>query len=222
MILCEGKKDVWFFHEIMKDHVDDSSIMCIPNHNIKKLQKMLGKNCFTYIKNQYPLIIYGDNGRVTVIDKVLNRLIKDLSGKEKDDILITVIIDDDGTDFDTLNMILSDKIKTSISEKWDSPIVPTLSENNGYFIINHPKSKGGTLKIKLSTVPRSLEDKVSKKTVEFKCPHNSKILNNGAKKAIKYLSNEYFNSEEDLFREAAMWLKEERWVNNIPSIYSSN
>ena len=60
-----------------------------------KLQMLLERGCFNFIKDQYALIIFGDNGRRTIIEKILGRVVVDTLGKVGDDINTIVILDDE-------------------------------------------------------------------------------------------------------------------------------
>lgn len=216
MILCEGKNDAWFFDEIMKEHLGDR-VYTTADREMSKLQRLLGGGCFDFIKTQYALIIFGDNGRRTITEKVLGRVVVDTLGKVEDDIYTTIIFDDDGVGYEKLKKNISDKLK-SISKdtsKFTTNLFPTLEENNGSLILNHPKGRG-VFEVQLLTVPGSLEEQVARKCIEVKCPNNSKILENGSHDALYSLAMKYYDGDkEKLIRETSALLKDEVWVTDI-------
>ncbi|NMG83529.1 MAG: hypothetical protein GIS02_04910 [Methanosarcinales archaeon] len=174
-------------------------------------------NCFNYIKTQYTLIIFGDTGKPTIIEKVLSRVIVDTLGKVADDICITVILDDDGMGYSELKKVISDKLR-SISKdksKFTSNQFPTLEEHNDSFILIPLKGRGN-VEIRLSTVPESLEKQVAKKCIEVKYPKNLKILERGPHYALDFLAMEYYDgNKEKLIRETSALLKDEVWVTDV-------
>ena len=110
IILCEGSTDAWFFDEIFKRHID-GQVYSIPDKGMAQLQKLYDGNCFEYIRSQFALIIFGDSGRPTIYEKVLPRVAVDVLGRFSNDINISIIIDDDGTEYEKLEKIISDKVK---------------------------------------------------------------------------------------------------------------
>lgn len=200
----------------MKAHLG-ARVYTTADRKMSKLQMLLGGGCFNHIKTQYALIIFGDNGRRTITEKVLGRVVVDTLGKVEDDIYTTVIFDDDGVGYGKLKKNISDKLK-SISKdtsKFTTNLFPTLEENNGSLILNHPKGRG-VFEVQLLTVPRSLEEQVARKCIEIKCPNNSKILENGSHGALNSLAMEYYDGDkEKLIREMSALLKDEVWVTDI-------
>jgi len=216
MIICEGKNDAWFFDEIMKEHLNDR-VYTTTDREVNKLQRLLGGGCFDFIKTQYALIIFGDNGRRTITEKVLGRVVVDTLGRVGDDIYTTVIFDDDGVGYEKLKKNISDKLK-SISKdtsKFTNNLFPTLEEDDDSLILNHPNGRG-VFEVQLLTVPESLEEQVARKCIEVKCPNNSKILKKGSHYALDSLAMEYYDGDnERLIRETSTLLKDEVWVTNV-------
>lgn len=196
-------------------------MLCMPDKAMSKLQGLLGSNCFSYTKTRYSLLIFGDTGIPTIIDKVLRRVIVDTLGKVKDDIHIILIIDDDGTKHEKLYQNLLDKLQIMVKNASSFNILPNLEENNNLFILKHPRSRG-VIKIKLATVPASLEVQVANKIIAEKYPRDNKFLDGGAKKALKLLLKKYYHSDEEMIRESSMWLKDENWVKDIRTFCLTN
>ncbi|MGP8321525.1 MAG: hypothetical protein ACT6FE_04275 [Methanosarcinaceae archaeon] len=154
IILCEGKTDTWFFDEIFKSYTD-KPIYAIPDKGMAQLQQLYGGNSFEYIKSKFALVIFGDSGRPTIYEKVLPRIVIDMLGRFNDDIDISIIIDDDGTEYEKLEEIISDKVKIVSQNPLKSTHSPILEENDGVFVLKSSKCRG-TLNINLMTVPNSL------------------------------------------------------------------
>ena len=199
----------------MKEHLGDR-IHTISDEKLVKLQSLLGMGCFDYIKEQYTLIIFGDNGRWDTIKKALGRVVVDTLGKVRDDIHITIILDDDGVGYGKLEKGVSDGLK-SISKdrsKFTNQF-PTLRERRDSFILNHPRG-GGVIEVKLLTVPESLETQVAKKCIEVKCPNDYKILGKKPHPALESLAMKYYGGDkEKLIRETSVLLKDETWVTDV-------
>ena len=199
----------------MKEYLGDR-IHTLSDEKLVKLQSLLGMSCFDYIKEQYALIIFGDNGRWDTIKKALGRVVVDTLGKVRDDIHITTILDDDGVGYGELKKGISDRLN-SISKdrsKFTNQF-PTLEERSDSFILNHPRG-GGIIEVKLLTVPESLETQVAKKCIEVKCPNNSKISGKTPRSTLESLAVKYYGGDkEKLIRETSVLLKDEAWVTDV-------
>lgn len=221
IILCEGKNDALFFDELLKERF--AHRMYTMYHNeLKKLQEMCGDKCFNFVKQTYPLIIYGDGGK-SELNKVLRRVVIETLGNNNDVLNIIMIRDDDDSPYEELNRIIFEELDSLMRDKskYANHTLPKLEERNNSFILNHPKSRG-VLKIKLLTVPGSLERQIVKKTVEYYCPNNSEILENESHDALKLLASTYYEKDiPRLIRESSSWLKDELWVSNIDSLIDS-
>ncbi|NIA10738.1 MAG: hypothetical protein GWP10_13675 [Nitrospiraceae bacterium] len=199
----------------MKEHLGDR-IHPIPDGDMNKLQRLLEKSCFNFIKTKYTLIIFGDNGKPIIIEKVLGRVVVDTLGKVGDDIHITVILDDDGVGYAGLKKGVSDKLKSISKDKSKfTNCFPVFEESKDSFTLNHPRGRG-VIEVQLSTVPESLEMQVAKKCIEVRCPTNSKIVEKGPHYALNFLAMEYYDyDKEKLIRETSSLLKDEVWVKDV-------
>ncbi len=216
VLICEGKNDACFLEELMKERFTTPPLTI--NNNLNKLQERLGTNCYKFTKSQYNLIIYGDNGKL-FINTVLRELVVETLGKNNDDLYIIMIRDDDGAPYEVLNVNLCKELQSLLRDKSKFIVhVPTIECNNDWFILKHPRG-GGILRVKLSTVPSSLEKKIAKKTIELRCPHDSKIikeLENDPHEALESLADKYYDGDKDmLIRESSILLRQETWVNDI-------
>jgi len=119
----------------MKEYIDGNRIFCIPNHNMKKLQEMLGTSCYNYIQTQYSLMIYGDNGKPGIYEKVLQRIAIDTLGKVKENIHIIMILDDDGLNYETLNNTISNKLEFISKDRSKFNPLPCLNDPYVSFLV---------------------------------------------------------------------------------------
>lgn len=221
IIICEGKNDAWFFDEIMKTHFADRMYTFYKDNNknhLDKLQEMFGGTCYTYIKKQYSLIIYGDGGKHS-ITTALNRVVSETLGKNNDEISIILIRDEDGVPYDQLHTSLYEILEAYSKDKTKfTTYFPKLEQNNGLFVLNHPKSRG-ILKVALSTVPNSLEKQIASKTVEFKNCKDRKIPKSDSHEALDFLADKYYSGDKQmLIRESSTWLSNEAWVSNVTNL----
>ena len=205
----------------MKSDIDSDSMLCMPDKAMSKLQELLGSKCFSYTKKQYSLLIFGDTGKPTIIDKVLHRAVVDTLATVIDDIHIILIIDDDGTSYEDLYKNLLIKLQFLIKDASSFNLLPKLEESNSLFILKHPRSRG-IIKIKLATVPASLEVQIANKIIAEKYPRDNKFLDGGAKNALKRLLKNYYNSDEEMIRESSMLFKDEKWVKDIQTFCSTD
>lgn len=209
ILLCEGKNDAVFFDELMNVRFENRKYTMWDQ--LPKLQDMCGSKC-NYIKDKYPLIIYGDGGKSEML-KILRRLIIEILGTNN---YIIMIRDEDDAPSEELNRTFLEEMESITRDKSKfTTHMPNLEHNHNLCVLNHPRSKG-ILKVGLSIVPRSLEKQVVKKTVELKCPRENEILEIDPHEALKFLARKYYDGDNlKLIRESSTWLKDETWVNEI-------
>jgi len=214
LIICEGKNDACFLDEIMKERFNENK-HTIYDHNLDKLQEMVGCD---FLRTLYSLIIYGDGGKANIII-ALRRIVVETLGKNKNDLNIIMVRDDDGAPYETLNQNLYRELQSLLKDRFKFTVhLPGIKCNDDLFILKHPRSRG-LLKVKLSTVPSNLEKIVVKKIAKLKCPHDSEILKeleNDAHIPLELLANKYYSGDKCLLiRESSTLLKGEKWVNDI-------
>ena len=217
VLICEGKNDACFIDEIMKERFTER-MHTIYDNDLDKLQEMLGMNCYNFVRTRFPLIIYGDGGK-SFINTALRRVVVETLGKNNDELYIIMIRDDDGAPYKVLNENLCKELQALLRDETKFIVhIPKIECNNDFFILKHPRSRG-SLKVKLSTVPSSLEKQVAKKTAELKCPQNSEILEkleSDPHQALELLADKYYSGDKDkLIRESSNLLRDEIWVNEI-------
>ncbi len=213
IIICEGKFDAWFFHEIMKGHFPDR-ILPIHSKPIAILQKYLGMNCFKHVKTNYSLIIFGDHGKLN-IKKALERVILDTLGKTMDDIHINYIRDEDGVESGKLlkSFLKELTIFSQDTNSFSNRLIKL--ESNANSILMKDLSRRGAIKITYLTVPGSLEEQVARRIIHVKYPKDSVILERNPHECIEFIANKYYSdNKEKLFRESSTLLQDEMWVKN--------
>ncbi|MDO9518122.1 MAG: hypothetical protein Q7J10_08760 [Methanosarcinaceae archaeon] len=209
IIICEGKYDAIFFDELSKENTQKYIMYDV---DFKKLQKCMGRS-LDYFKVAYPLIIYGDGGKPKIY-KALEKAVGLTLGKSKDNIYISLILDDDGNEYDDLEVKVKDILDSLSKNKDRFSRPPTFEQNNRGFILKYPKSEGSTI-VSLFTVPLNLEIQVAKKCIENK-PHPHINVDANPHLAIDFLAdNHYDGNKELLFRETSLLLKNEIWANAI-------
>ncbi len=203
----------------MQEHVN-GGIYTIDDDNTKKLQELLQEKCS--VNTRFALIIYGNNGRPTIYEKVLQRVVVDTLGnavytlgKAEDDIDITLILDDDGEEYWKLRKCVSDKMQAISRDNSKFFHLPSFEDNNNLLIMRHPK-KGRVLKVRVSTVPISLEKQVVDSFIEEKCPNRDDLPENDPHKTLKLLAMEYYDDDkEKLIRYTSKLLRDKAWVKAI-------
>ncbi|CAD6494629.1 MAG: hypothetical protein LAKADJCE_00868 [Candidatus Argoarchaeum ethanivorans] len=127
----------------MKEHIAGHVHTILDKELDKLLKMLLGMGGFDYIKEQYSLIIFGDSGKPIIVEKVLGKVVGVVLGAVKDDIHITVILDEDGVGYSGLKKDVSDKLKSISKDRSKfTNCFPTIKEHGDSFTLNHPKGRG--------------------------------------------------------------------------------
>ncbi len=209
LILCEGKKDRYFFDEMAKTYELDP--YSTRSTDINELQRKIADDHF--MKNNQ-LIIYGDNGRPTISNKVLPRASRSWLFRDGYAKRLLMIIDDDGTDrgvlFQTVKNILeeycTDPHKFSKLPNFESNDVIKISSDD----ITFP------LEIHFLTVPESLEKQMIKKYCDIKELSYDTYLKHDTDKAINIIMDkENISDIEDLVRKSVHWFEDDEWFKEI-------
>lgn len=221
VILCEGEHDAWFFKEIMGKNFSNDQIYTILDNRMDKLQKILGEN-FSYIRTKYSLIIYGDNGRDPLIEKVLPRVMVDTLGKITVNIYLLLIVDDDGVGYDKLKISVSDKLSSISRDRSKFNPLPELNQNGERFILRHPRTQG-YIEVIFRNVPGSLEGQIVRKAIEIKYPNEIRTLQKyGPDRTFDHLASKYYGDDKkSLIRESVNWLENEKWIQSILELFST-
>jgi len=117
IIVVEGLRDVTFISEIIKRNSSErvpAIYSRTPKESIRKLIRLLRTSSdYHYYQKQFGFIVYGDNGRPNVINKVLPRLCNDLLGKDPPKhIKLFTILDDDGISHEEIMEAIKEKVRS--------------------------------------------------------------------------------------------------------------
>ena len=209
IIICEGKYDAIFFDELSKENISTYTMYDV---DFKKLQGCMGRS-LDYFRVTYPLIIYGDGGKPKIY-KELERAVGLTLGKSKDNIYINLIIDDDGTEYNDLEVKIKDTLYSLSKNNNRFSQLPTFEHNSQGFVLRYPKSEGSTI-VSLFTVPLNLEIQVANKCIENK-PYPHVNVDTDPHFAIDFLADKHYDGNKELlFRETSLLLKNEVWVNDV-------
>ncbi len=214
VIVCEGRHDAIFLRKL----TDSIGILSLPVNNcMKKLQRILLSSGYNYIKNKYGIIIYGDNGKSDVINKVLPRLVRDCFTKIKN-LKILTILDQNGENeeklvervFNTLNDGLQARGVTNYN----------FQVNKATSIVSSTFDRGYDIVVELFIIPKSLEKQLIEKCLQV---YNSKLSSSSKKKiqqnmdSLKQLANILGKDEEEIIDESIKfkWFDDEKWFINL-------
>lgn len=221
IILCEGKNDVWFFHELMGQQTTIyKEILPISSRKFSDFQKsVLQERCFNYLSEKYSTLIYGDTGRTPLYSQIFPEVVADLLGRYVESINIFVTVDEDGTNYPELKTKIKEVIDELSKNKYRFQVLPEYYEDKEYFYIQRPKTDG-LLKVKLLTVPTNIETIVVKAFVKDKQLKDKRydMSRPGCNPhdIFKRLADDFFNGEEEkLVRATAQLLEKDPWVDEI-------
>ena len=183
----------------------------VRSENIKELQLKFADDHF--MKNN-PLIIYGDNGRPTIYNKVLPRAARSWLFKEGYVKRLLMIIDDDGTDRGVLFQTVKNILEAYCKDPYKFSKIPNFESNDVIKIssddIPFP------LEIHFLTVPESLEKQMIKKYCDINGLSSDTYLRYDTDKAINMIMNDDESSDiEDFVRKSVPWFKDDEWFDEI-------
>ena len=162
VFVLEGHNDMIFMETILREYF---SFEEFPKTHDREFQRsinvlrrrLLNQKEYRSIKTSFGFIVYGDNGKQTIINKVLPRLVSDIIGKIPDPVELFVVLDKDGTPLKkTVNTIyknLKEKriSHTDVSILSKDRIVVKSSIDSRYQVI-----------IRVYLIPESLEKQLVK------------------------------------------------------------
>jgi len=221
-VLCEGKYDAIFFSEIISARLGISTdkIITIPNNVMSQLQKALRK------PENKTIIVYGDNGRRTLFNKVIPRVIREMFARDFSNVSLQIIVDDDGIGqeklFDNLKDILQ-RFFTNV-KRFQRKRTPRLEINGNkleLYITYSIAKLIFNIKLKLLIIPESLEQQILRKAIIY---HDIKAqstlfsnISNVHKKLDIIVIRYGYENKEKLFRLAANWFDVENtpWLRTL-------
>jgi len=221
LIICEGFYDAVFFHEVLKIFGSLDTYL-IPDNQMQKLQGIYGN--YHFMRDRIRTTIYGDNGRPTVFDWVLRRVISTLRAIPENVDLI-VIIDNDGSSYEELFTLTKNKLEEILNDPAIFQKPPIASFTRESITITNQRN-GIITKVNLCIVPQSLEVQVRNKAFEqpqyrFSAGERDGLMADDPHRALKFIASKYHDgNEEILIRSAVGWFEEEIWLNDIVKIFT--
>ncbi len=211
LILGEGKNDAWFFDEVIRNNAHREPYMLHDTEKKRTNDLISAIKNWRFMQNRYSLIIYGDSGKLKTY-KILQRVIVDTLGKFNDDILITFVLDDDGSKYSEIQKGLIDRLEELANNPCKFSPFPKTECNNGLYYMTHPKGKGRVI-VRLCTVPISLET-----CIVNELKKSMSCIQDDPHKVIKDVSRDKYNDDpEKLIRCIANLLKDEEWAKKVVS-----
>jgi len=223
-IVCEGPNDNIFLQQLFLKELECSKICSYDE--VGKLQKIFRLGSDSYYQRKYRWIIYRDNGRTTIQNQVIPRIIKDIHGRHQCFRKFIVLLDDDYID----HKVLVESIHSTIQEKTrdlkyiDIPIDST----RDCFRAISTKDARYYISFIFIFIPKSLEKQIVTKAIEKYSNHfsPSKIKNLGdmdPHEALKDIASKMGVPLNDLISLSINegWFSDEKWFTTIRDVISS-
>ncbi len=236
VFILEGVNDAIFISSLLERHFNvsisqDNVIIDLEyklplNRGINILKDYLTTNHLYFkIKNTFRgLIIYGDNGKNTVIKYILPTIIFDTLEKlpEPTELRILTILDEGGVGTDVqLNkifQILSNKISKNFD--WSRRYTILSLKNKDLLKIFPQSDTRYVITIKLFQIPGSLEYQIVHEAINnlnIRKQQKEKILRRDLHEAIMEITNLFGIDKEAFIKKSIdeQWFKSRIWYNNL-------
>jgi|Deesub1362B_J571_1020462.scaffolds.fasta_scaffold03992_4 hypothetical protein len=224
IFVLEGPNDVVFIESILNHHFKKTNIPKASNNkiNLRKsiktlMSKLRDSKEYNYLKNEFGIIIYGDNGKDNVISKVIPRLCYDLIGKNPPkQIEFLVVLDEDGEPLSNIMV----RIKEEIINR-NMPDSEVLDINSSNIKVQFNSDDSYWIYIRVCLIPHSLEYQIIHKAIETKISlskrQQRKLLNSKEDEALREIANLLDVSKEELFRLSVFdgWFLGSEWYDGI-------
>lgn len=168
-LVSEGKNDAYFLESFIKKELSDKTLSI--TDDINKASELFYSPDF-FLKHNY--IIYGDNGRPTVYDKVIPRIVFNGFGVIRHIFKFYLILDKDyNNEPEKIQKIkILECIKIQLIKKQFKRIEP-IEINNECLSVVSQRNSGYRMDIEVIFIPKSLERQVHLKFLE-KFPKKAK------------------------------------------------
>ncbi|WP_456396057.1 hypothetical protein [Thermococcus sp.] len=178
-------------------------------------QKLLNQKEYHWIKTNFGFIVYGDNGKQTLISKVLPRLVSDIIGKIAEPVELFVILDEDGIPLQRTTEDIYQKLQkrrilyAQISFLSQNEVIIKSSLDSRYQII-----------IRVHLIPESLEKQLVKCiTSKINLPPKKRadLLNMGPHEALNDIAGMLGTSRDTLIRNVVIHYRfcEYEWFHTL-------
>ncbi|GEM_PF-2207622 len=222
VFILEGKNDAIFLMQLLNKHFkfEDSPVFIDKGNYRKGINNLrcilLNKSKYNFYKTNYGFIIYGDNGKQNVVQKVLPRLVQDTFGKISEELKFLIILDQNG---ESKKDIMT-KIRNNVIKKLVNIPYANLeeSEDNILYIYSEKDPQYRIIVQLLFLVPMSLEAQLRKKCLEklkkevSRC-QKDKLLQKEPHEALDELAQLMGINMDELIRKSVIegWFNNETW-----------
>ena len=172
------------------------------------MESILNKKRYRYLKENFGFIVYGNNGKATVISKILPRFAYDVIRKVPEKLALFIILDEDGT---PLSQTLTQICKSIKAKK--IPHVNVVCRDTIYLFSEVDNRY--SIELKIFLIPISLEKNLVNTAIEhvkITQKQKEKVLREDPHEALQQLSQLFEISKNDLIRKSV----EKDWFNKSP------
>lgn len=232
--IVEGKYDVYFLVSILKRHFDisvedllDYKLVLADKSSNKEFNRKINAvinylttdSYYHFIKATFGFIVYGDNGRETVIELVLPSIIFEVieAIPVPEEVTIVTILDSDGVTLQKTIEMIRRRLENEIKRNhWDYQI----SKLEEGIKISSVEDYRYSILVQIIQIPESLEKQLINKSLD-KLGLSEKQKNNipgrDVHDALKYVSTIAGISVEDLVKKSVFekWFDGEIWYNGL-------
>jgi hypothetical protein len=230
----EGENDAIFISSVLEKHFDikkenlENCQFIVIDDNKKIIKKKMGINVihdyltkeygFNFIKSTYNLLIYGDNGRPTVIDKILPKML-DIIGNtpEPTNIKILCILDEGGINLNITIQEIINKLKDRANNRSDEFIIINNKDN---ITLQTKDDCRYSIDIHVFQIPDSLEVKIVRKGVDVfnvRGKQRKRLLNNDPHDSLNEIAKNNNLTKEQLIEKSVFedWFINDSWYQDL-------
>lgn len=210
VFVLEGHNDIIVMDTILREYFSFEKFPQAHDREFKRSinilrQKLLNQREYHWIKTNFGFIVYGDNGKQTLINKVLPRLVSDIIGKIAEPVKLFVILDEDGTPLQKTTEDIRQKLQ---KRRIPYAQVSLLSQNE--VVIKSSIDSRYQIAIRVHLIPESLEKQLVKcitSKINLLPKKKSDLLNMDPHEALKDIAGMLGTSRDDLIRDVVMHYK---------------
>jgi len=217
LIILEGHNDLIFISTIIHQILERKNFPKYDHRNGRGFQEILrnilhpGK--YSYLKENFGFLVYGDNGKNTVISKILPRCAYDIMGKIPERIQMLTILDEDGVSFShTINQICENIRLKNIPHTriLCDEHVRAFSERDSRY----------SIEINLYLIPQSLEKNLVRTALQsLKISESKKreLTEKDPHRALREIADMLGISLDTLIRKSVdeNWFSDSTWFNEL-------
>jgi hypothetical protein len=241
----EGKNDAIFISSVLEKHFDIKKedlenyqfivideykklqnrrhVKISMNNGINKVVSYL-KYQFCFIRDTYNLLVYGDNGRETIIKWILPKMLEILGDTPPEEkIKILCILDEDGTNLNITIQEIINKLKNRANSRSDEFII---NNNEDYVTLQTKDDYRYSIEIHVFQIPDSLEVRIVRKGIDvfnIRGKQRIDLLNNDPHDSLNEIAKMSNISKEQLIERSVFeeWFRNDSWYQNLINKISS-